>query len=101
MKPDHVTFLVVLTACNHAGLVNESWHYFHAMTREHYIVPRAGHYSCTVDLLCHSGCLNEAHDFIQKMQIKPNVTIWGALLRACQDHGNTELGKLPQNNCLN
>lgn len=94
LKPDDVTFLAVLIACSHSGLVSEGWHYFNTMTRDHCIPPRAGHYACMVDLLGRAGCLDEAYDFIKKMPFKPNVTVWGALLGACQAHGNMELGKV-------
>lgn len=52
------------------------------------------HYSCMVDLLGRSGCLNEACDFINKMPIEPDAAVWGSLLSACRVHTNIELGEL-------
>eukprot|EP01018_Ginkgo_biloba_P036406 Gb_31440 [translate_table: standard] len=93
VKPDHVTFVGVLSACSHAGLVNEGWHYFHFMSQDCCITPKPEHYSCMVDLLGRSGCLHEAEDFINRMPIEPNASVWGALLGACRIHGSMELGR--------
>jgi pentatricopeptide repeat protein len=93
MKPDHVTFVGVLTACRHAGLVDEGRHYFDSMSRDHCIRPRLDHYACMVDLLGRVGCLEEAEDFINQMPYKPDAVVWGALLGACRVHGNTEMAK--------
>eukprot|EP01018_Ginkgo_biloba_P030838 Gb_14966 [translate_table: standard] len=92
-KPDHVTFIGVLSACSHAGLVDEGLHYFDSMSRNHSITPLADHYACVIDLLGRAGLLNEAENFINNMPFKPDAIIWGALLGACRIHGNMELGK--------
>eukprot|EP01018_Ginkgo_biloba_P038787 Gb_40303 [translate_table: standard] len=93
MKPDHVTFLAVLSACSHAGLVDEGWHYFDSMRRDYCIPPREEHYACMVDLLGRAGHLNEAREIIDRVPFEPTACMWGALLGACRNHGNTELGK--------
>eukprot|EP01018_Ginkgo_biloba_P008730 Gb_35202 [translate_table: standard] len=93
MKPDHVTFVGVLSACRHAGLVDEGRHYFDSMTRDHCIKPRLDHYACMVDLLGRVGHLDEAEDFINNMPCEPDAIVWGALLGACRVHGNTKLAK--------
>lgn len=90
--PNDVTFIGLLTACNHSGLVQEGWDFFHSM--KHYgIEPRHQHYACVVDLLGRSGVLDQAFDFIKNMQIEPGVTIWGALLSACKIYCHVELGE--------
>eukprot|EP01018_Ginkgo_biloba_P038447 Gb_32439 [translate_table: standard] len=94
MKPNYVTFVGVLSACSHAGLVDEGRHYFNSMSRDHCITPRAEHYGCMIDLLGRAGCLDEAEDLINNMPFKPNAIVWGALLGACRIHGKSELGKL-------
>eukprot|EP01018_Ginkgo_biloba_P030770 Gb_22711 [translate_table: standard] len=93
MKPDHVTFIGVLTACRHAGLVDEGWQYFNCISRDYGITPMVEHYACMVDLLGRAGQLDEAHDFIKKMPIDPGASVWGALLFACRIHCNIELGE--------
>eukprot|EP01018_Ginkgo_biloba_P006943 Gb_37396 [translate_table: standard] len=93
MKPHNITFVGVLCACSHAGLVDEGRHFFYSMTREYGITPGVEHYTCMVDLLGRSGYLDEAEDFINKMQVKPNGAVWGALLGASRIHGNIEMGK--------
>ncbi|KAE8729437.1 Pentatricopeptide repeat-containing protein [Hibiscus syriacus] len=71
IRPNSVTFTNVLCACSHAGL----------------------HYSCMVDILGRAGLLEEAVEFIEKMPIPPSDSVWGALLGACQIHGNVELAE--------
>jgi pentatricopeptide repeat protein len=92
-KPDHATFLGVLSACCHAGLVAEGQQYFDSMSHAYHISPGLEHYSCMVDILGRAGLLNEAVEFIHKMPIKPNAAVWGSLLGACITHMNIELGE--------
>ncbi|KAL6287179.1 hypothetical protein ACE6H2_011569 [Prunus campanulata] len=93
--PDHVTFVGVLSACSHAGLVDEGFQHFKSMTKVHGLAPRMEHFSCMVDLLGRAGKLNMIEDFINKMPMKPNVLIWRTVLGACcrANGRNTELGR--------
>ncbi|XP_057831060.2 LOW QUALITY PROTEIN: pentatricopeptide repeat-containing protein At3g12770 [Cryptomeria japonica] len=93
MKPNDITFISVLSACSHAGLVEQGWLYFDSMTRDYCIKPRVEHYTCMVDLLGRAGHLNEAQDFIQKMPLEPDDGVWGALLNACRIHRDVDLGQ--------
>ncbi|KAF6174583.1 hypothetical protein GIB67_006235 [Kingdonia uniflora] len=90
---DCVTFISLLFACSHSGLVCEGKHWFAEMTQEYNIVPRMEHYICMVDLLGRGGFLNEACNFIGKMPLKPDLRVWGALLGACRIHKNLKLGE--------
>eukprot|EP01018_Ginkgo_biloba_P037492 Gb_02031 [translate_table: standard] len=94
MKPNWVTFICVLCACSHAGLVNEGSQNFGRMKRDYCITPKMKHYACMVDLLGRAGHLDEAEDFIKKMPLEPDASVWGALLGACRIHCNVELGVL-------
>uniref|UniRef100_A0A2P2IRD3 Pentatricopeptide repeat-containing protein n=1 Tax=Rhizophora mucronata TaxID=61149 RepID=A0A2P2IRD3_RHIMU len=94
MKPDHVTFVGVLSACSHAGLVTEGRKHFQSMKRNHDIEPKGEHYACMVDILGRAGLLDDAHELITNMSMKPPEAAWGALLNACRMHGNVELAKL-------
>lgn len=93
MKPNEITFVGVLSACSHGGLVDQGYYYFDCMGREYGIIPRAEHYSCMVDLLGRAGYLEEAEKFIAKMPVEPDASVWGTLLGACMVHGNIVLGK--------
>ncbi|XP_062098765.1 pentatricopeptide repeat-containing protein At5g40410, mitochondrial [Humulus lupulus] len=93
MEPDHVTFVHLLNACSHSGLVNEGKNYFKIMSQVYGIQPRLDHYSCMVDLLGRSGLLNDAYELITSMSMEPNSGVWGALFGACRVYGNIELGK--------
>ncbi|KVI01376.1 Pentatricopeptide repeat-containing protein [Cynara cardunculus var. scolymus] len=89
-----VSFVSVLYACSHAGLVKEGEEIFYAMVQDHGFEPLSEHYACMVDLLGRAGELQKALDFIKKMPIEPGPAIWGALLSACKTHKNTELARL-------
>eukprot|EP01018_Ginkgo_biloba_P002634 Gb_30098 [translate_table: standard] len=91
--PDHVTFVCVLSACCHAGLVDEGRQYFDCMTQYYHITPTMEHYGCMVDLFGRAGRFDEAQDFINKMPVKPDAIVWGCLLGACRKHNNIELGE--------
>ncbi|XP_052183174.1 pentatricopeptide repeat-containing protein At4g21065-like [Diospyros lotus] len=93
-RPDHITFVGVLSACNHGGLLDEGRKYFEAMIRDYQIEPTVQHYTCMVDLLGHCSQLDEAYDLIMQMRMAPDSGIWGALLNSCKIHGNVELGEI-------
>eukprot|EP01018_Ginkgo_biloba_P037445 Gb_29869 [translate_table: standard] len=93
LRPNHITFICLLSACSHAGLVDEGLQYFDCMSQDYGITPRMKHYACMVDLLGRAGHLNKAQEFIQNMPLKPDVSVWGALLGACRIHCNTGLGE--------
>ena len=92
VMPNDITFMALLSACSHAGLVGEGWQYFDCMRRDYHITPSVEHYACMVDLLGRAGHLDEAWNFIKNMPLEPNTIIWRALLRACKNHHNIELG---------
>ncbi|PIA49029.1 hypothetical protein AQUCO_01300111v1 [Aquilegia coerulea] len=94
VKPNEVTYVAVLSACSHVGMVAEGWEHFNSMHKVHNIVPRMEHYACMVDLLGRSGLLKEALDFINSMPFKADSLVWRTLLGACRVQGNMELGKL-------
>ncbi|XP_007015003.2 PREDICTED: pentatricopeptide repeat-containing protein At1g08070, chloroplastic [Theobroma cacao] len=93
VKPDDVTFVGVLSACSHAGLVEEGWKHFEDMSRVYNLQPQTEHYGCMVDLLGRAGLISEAEEFIANMPIEPDAFVWGALLGACSIHGKVELGE--------
>ncbi|XP_022973483.1 pentatricopeptide repeat-containing protein At3g26782, mitochondrial-like isoform X1 [Cucurbita maxima] len=99
-KPDHITFVSILAACSHAGLVAEGWDCFNAMSRDFELKPGPEHYACMVDLLGRVGKLKEAFEFISKMPIRPNAGVWGALLGACRIHSNVEMAEVAAMNLL-
>ncbi|PON39996.1 DYW domain containing protein [Parasponia andersonii] len=94
LKPNHVTFVGVLSACSHVGLVNEGLGYFDSMSKEYGLIPNLEHYVCAVDLLGRAGLLSDAKEFIEKMPIKPDAIIWRTLLSSCTVHKNAEIGEL-------
>jgi len=93
VTPSDVTYIGVLSACSHAGLVDEGQSFFNHMVKEVSLEPRIEHYGCMVDLLGRAGHLEEAEKLVLNMPIKPDDVIWKALLGACKMHGNIEMGK--------
>ncbi|KAF7096661.1 hypothetical protein CFC21_098569 [Triticum aestivum] len=94
VTPDNITFVGVLSACNHGGMVEEAREFFGLMVDVYSIKPTVQHYTCLVDVLGHTGRFEEAYDLIKGMSIKPDSGIWGALLNGCKIHKNVELGEL-------
>ncbi|KAL3524489.1 hypothetical protein ACH5RR_017323 [Cinchona calisaya] len=93
LVPDSIAFTVILTACSHAGLVEEGCRYFDSMVNEYSLEPSPEHYACLVDLLGRSGKLKTAYELLNSMPVKPHAGAWGALLGACKLHCDLELGE--------
>lgn len=91
--PNEVTFVGLLNACSHAGLVDEGWQFFKSMSRDYGLTPLLEHYACMVDLLGRTGNVQGAEQFIYDMPIEPDAVIWSALLGACKIHKNAEIGR--------
>lgn len=98
--PNHVTFVGVLSACSHVGLVNEGLGYFESMRKEYLLVPKPEHYACVVDLLGRAGLLERAREFIEKMPIDPDAMVWRTLLSACRVYKNLEIGEFAAHHLL-
>ncbi|KAJ0631286.1 putative tetratricopeptide-like helical domain superfamily [Helianthus annuus] len=93
LKPDKVTFLCVLTACNHSGMVHEGKMVFESMSTVHGVDPESQHVACMVDLLGHKGLLEEAEWLLKQTQFNNDSAIWSSLLRHCRAHHNETVGK--------
>ncbi|XP_058093997.1 pentatricopeptide repeat-containing protein At2g22410, mitochondrial-like [Magnolia sinica] len=94
VMPDDITFIGVLSACSHSGLVIKGREYFINMRNVFGVEPKVEHYACMIDLFGRLGLLEEAYELITSMPMEPDEAGWGALLNACRMHGNVELGKL-------
>ncbi|CAA6669509.1 unnamed protein product [Spirodela intermedia] len=92
--PDHVTFLCVLSACVHRGLVEEGRRILESMHKDWNLAPRSDHYSCVVDLLGRSGSVREAQKLIERMPDGLKMNSWETLLSSCIVHGNSGVGGL-------
>ncbi|CAN6174303.1 unnamed protein product [Urochloa humidicola] len=90
IAPNYVTFLGLLCACGHAGLVDEGREFFHEMQHVYGIKPTMKHYSAMVDVLGRNGRLQEAYDFVMDMPVKPDPVVWRTLLSACQLHSSKD-----------
>ncbi|XP_010526990.1 PREDICTED: pentatricopeptide repeat-containing protein At2g13600 isoform X2 [Tarenaya hassleriana] len=92
-KPDHITMIGVLSACNHSGFVEVGRHYFSSMYRDFGVSPHMDHYTCMIDLLGRAGYLEEAKNMIEEMPMQPDSVIWGSFLAACKIHRHITLGE--------
>ncbi|CAN6701236.1 unnamed protein product [Malus baccata var. baccata] len=94
VRPNEVTFVGLLNACSHAGLVEKGCRYFELMTQVFGIEPQKEHYACMVDLLGRAGMLEKAYNLIIDNVGVADAKIWGSLLGACKVHGNAELSEM-------
>ena len=94
VSPNRVTFINILSACSHGGLVEEGKFYFSQMLPVYGITPDVEHYGCMVDMLGRAGLLDEARDLIKNMPMPAPASVWGALLGSCVVHKNVELGEV-------
>ncbi|PWA85668.1 tetratricopeptide repeat (TPR)-like superfamily protein [Artemisia annua] len=97
VKPDYITFIGLLFACSHAGLVDQAREYFDSMVNFYHIKPGQDHYACMIDLLGRSGKIHEAEELLNNMLVEPDATVWKALLSACRLHGKLELAEKAAN----
>ncbi|TYI19147.1 hypothetical protein ES332_A07G144100v1 [Gossypium tomentosum] len=92
-QPNEVTFISILSACSHSGMIEEGLQLFDSMVHDFNITPQLAHYGCVVDLLGRAGRLDKAREFIESMPIKPDASIWRSLLSAYRDHCYTKDAK--------
>lgn len=100
LVPTEITFVGVLYACSHCGMVDDGFEYFRRMKEEYGIMPQIEHYGCMVDLLGRAGKVKEAYEYIRKMPMQPNAVIWRTLLGACTIHGHLALGEVARTHLL-
>ncbi|XP_076918586.1 putative pentatricopeptide repeat-containing protein At3g18840 [Bidens hawaiensis] len=98
--PDGVTFIAVLSACRHSGMVKTGEYYFKLMTETYNIEPGIDHYACMIDLYGRANELKQAMEFMKKIQIELDVVILGTFLSACKLHGNAELARVVEDEML-
>ncbi|KAG0487539.1 hypothetical protein HPP92_009634 [Vanilla planifolia] len=94
IEPTHITFVNLLIACSHSGLIDQGLRLFNSMQETFGIEPTEQHYSCVIDMLGRAGRLKEAEEFIGRMPCEPSAFGWCSLLGSCRTHGSKELGEL-------
>lgn len=94
VRPTYITFISVLSACTHAGLVDQGRLHFEAMVDDFGIEPRVEHFASIVDMVGRYGNVEEAMYIISKMPVQPDKSVWGALLGACKMHNNVEIAEV-------
>lgn len=94
VQPDPTTFVALLSACSHAGLIEEGIKIFDSMFEIYGIVPQLDHFACIVDILGRAGRILEAEELINRMPMEPDSVVWSSLLGSCRKHGETRLAKL-------
>ncbi|KAF3437256.1 hypothetical protein FNV43_RR20009 [Rhamnella rubrinervis] len=93
-QPDEVTFLAILSACNHAGLVEEGQKIFYNVMEAGELALTIEHYACLIDLLGRSGKLEDACEVVRTIPMKPSTRIWSSLISACKVHGRLEIAEM-------
>ncbi|KAK4736592.1 hypothetical protein R3W88_000289 [Solanum pinnatisectum] len=97
IPPDGITFIAVLSACSHLGLVKEGQEHFDSIKNGFDITPSIEHYACMVDILGRAGKFTEMEHFIEGMELAPDALIWETVLGVCKAHGNVELAEKAAN----
>ncbi|KAL4038012.1 hypothetical protein IC575_001615 [Cucumis melo] len=100
LKPDAITFVALLSACRHGGLVELGEHFFDSMSNDYNINPEIDHYACMIDLYGRANQLDKALEFMRKIPIQLDAVIWGAFLNACRINGNAELAREAEDELL-
>ncbi|CAH2078549.1 unnamed protein product [Thlaspi arvense] len=93
MEPNKSTFISLLSACSHSGFIDEGLRYYNQMEDKFGVKPVTEHRVCVVDMLGRAGKMREAYEFIKGIGEPQKAGVWGALLSACNYHGDTKLGK--------
>ena len=93
VRPNHITFIGVLSACVHGGNVEEGKYYLNMMKNTYGIKPLLQHYGCMADLLGRAGLFDEAREMVEEMPMPANVVIWGCLMGACEKFGNVQMAE--------
>ena len=94
LEPNEIIFTTILSACSHTGRLGEGWKYFNSMCQDYGFVTSMKHYACMVDMLARAGRLEEALDFIDKLPIQPDLSLFGAFLHGCGLHSRFDLGEM-------
>ena len=92
-RPSMVTFVSVLNACSHAGLLERGPMFFDAIDNNYDLIPNLKHCTCIVDLLGRAGLIDKAAEFINNMPLHPDIAVWLILLGACRKWNNVDLGR--------
>ncbi|XP_062101056.1 pentatricopeptide repeat-containing protein At2g13600-like [Humulus lupulus] len=93
LKPDHICFTAILTACNHVGFLERGVDYFNKMIKDYGLVPELDQYACLVDLYARNGHLRKAKELMEEMPCSPNHVMWSSFLGFCKVYGEVELGR--------
>ncbi|MCD9642139.1 hypothetical protein HAX54_028806 [Datura stramonium] len=93
-EPNNIILTSILSACSHRGMIEEGWRFFYTMCKAYRFVPSMKHYKCMVDLLARAGRLEKSLDFIEKMPIQADISMFGAFLHGCSIHNRFDLGEV-------
>ena len=93
IMPDHLSFLVLLSACSHAGLVEEGQILFSGMHTFYCLSPALEHYTCMVDICSRAGCFDKAVIVVEGVVASNRLPLLLSLLSSCRKWGNVELGR--------
>ncbi|XP_058730217.1 pentatricopeptide repeat-containing protein At5g15300-like [Vicia villosa] len=94
IRPNGLTFIGVLVACSHKGLVDKARWYYDHMVKKYGILPNIKHYGCMIDLLSRWGLLEEAYQMIKNAPFQNSAVLWNTLLGACRTQGNMALAEI-------
>ncbi|CAH8391255.1 unnamed protein product [Eruca vesicaria subsp. sativa] len=94
VRPDEITFVGLLQACNHSGFLSDGRRFLAQMETVYNVIPTSDHYSCVIDMLGRAGKLQEAYKLAVTMPVEDNPVVWRSILASCRIHGNIDLSLL-------
>ncbi|CAJ1935862.1 unnamed protein product [Sphenostylis stenocarpa] len=98
--PNEISFVGLLSACSHAGMVKEGLGFLSEMESKYGVSPSIEHYTCVIDMLCRAGKLMEAYEVVLTMPFKADPVGWRSLLAACRLHKDTDLAEIAANKVI-
>ncbi|KAJ1391206.1 Tetratricopeptide-like helical domain superfamily [Sesbania bispinosa] len=94
VRPNAVTFIGLLNACSHSGLVKEGKQFLDSMSEKYGVDPTIDHYNCMIDIYSRAGLPQEALEMIRSLPFEPDAMSWKSLLGGCWSHRNLEIGRI-------
>ncbi|KAI5085013.1 hypothetical protein GOP47_0001182, partial [Adiantum capillus-veneris] len=92
IKPNLITFTILINSCCHRGLLEQGELYFEMINKVFNMYPTLEHLTCLVDLYGRAGQWDQALAMMEEMPFYASPIIWHTLLCTRQSCWNMELG---------
>jgi pentatricopeptide repeat protein len=90
--PNSATFVCILSACSHGGLIEEAYKVYNTMTETVGLIASVQHTVCMIDALGRAGCLDEATALLSGIPFQPDSAMWINLLGSSAKYKHITIG---------